>query len=486
MNNTSRLSFVWGGDSVPAGAARVAFAFGDRILAAGPDADRAAAWRAKADWPGTPASATWLPGGAPLLLVGLGPDTEFSPTRFYRACAAAGRSLAAAKWLDAAALDTAALDPLPLDAAARVSLAVAGLAFGAYSFSAKSKPSTDASLAVTLCGVPAAEPAFRDAVAQAAILADVRDLANQPANTRTTRETAEAFATLADAHGLSTRIWGPEELAAAGCNALLSVGKGSHEGACLLRAEWNGTGDPAAAPLALVGKAIIFDAGGICLKPSKNMEWMQYDKCGALAVLAAALLAAGRKSPHRVVAWIPMAKNLPGGGASVPGDIVTARNGKTVEILNTDAEGRLILADALALAAEEKPAAIVDAATLTGAVVIALGHEAAAVLGSSEPLVRELLDAGAATGERLWELPLWPDYAPALKGRFADLKNMGDGTAGTIAGASFLRAFVPDAVPWAHLDIAGTAWTESTSSSWAPIGATLFGARLLAEWIARR
>ena len=228
----------------------------------------------------------------------------------------------------------------------------------------------------------------------------------------------------------------------------------------------------------------MFDTGGISLKPPKNMDWMKYDKSGGMAALAAVLLAARLRLPRPVVAYIPTVENMPGGGAARPGDIVTARNGKTIELLNTDAEGRMILADALSFAAAEKPAAIVDIATLTGAVIIALGHEATAVMGNDDRLVLELMLSGEATGERLWQLPLWTEYDEMLKGRFADLKNIGDGSAGTIAGGAFLKQFVPGNIPWAHLDIAGTAWLEEDKPQGAS-GATLVPARLLADWCAR-
>ncbi len=234
----------------------------------------------------------------------------------------------------------------------------------------------------------------------------------------------------------------------------------------------------------VVGKAMMFDTGGISLKPGKNMEWMKFDKSGGLAALATVLLAARLKLPRPVVAYIAAAENMPGGNATRPGDIVAARNGKTIEILNTDAEGRLMLADALSFAAEEKPAAVVDIATLTGAVVIALGREATGMMANDDRLAAELTRSGEATGERLWPLPLWPEYDEMLKGAFADLKNIGDGTAGTIAGGAFLKQFAPAGVPWAHLDIAGTAWLETEQPHGAP-GATLVPARLLADWAAR-
>ena len=259
------------------------------------------------------------------------------------------------------------------------------------------------------------------------------------------------------------------------------MARGSRRPGCLIRVAH--AGRRGRKPLVVVGKAVTFDSGGISLKPGKNMEWMKYDKSGGLVALATVLLAARLKLPRPVVAYVPAVENMPGGNATRPGDVVTARNGKTIEILNTDAEGRLILADALSFAAEEKPAAIVDVATLTGAVIVALGHEATAVLGTDDRLTTELMLAGEAVGERLWPLPLWPEYDEMLQGQFADLKNVGDGSAGTIAGGAFLKQFAPAGVPWAHLDVAGTAWLETEQAHGAP-GATLACARLLAEWAA--
>jgi leucyl aminopeptidase len=231
----------------------------------------------------------------------------------------------------------------------------------------------------------------------------------------------------------------------------------------------------------LVCKTITFDSGGISIKPGKGMEWMKFDKSGGMAVLAAMLAAARLRLPVPVVGLLAVAENMPGGGATRPGDVIATRSGRTVEIVNTDAEGRLVLADALDYAAGLKPRAIVDLATLTGAAVTALGHVASPVMANHEPLLRALGEAGTRAGERLWPLPLFDDYAPMLRSPFADCRNIGDGTAGTIAGGMFLREFVPDAIPWAHIDITH-AWEENERGH-TPVGATLFGAALLVEWL---
>ena len=306
-----------------------------------------------------------------------------------------------------------------------------------------------------------------------------RDLANVPANELGPGELAAFAKSMAKREGLTCKVWGAKELASAGCGGILGVGAGSAREPKLIRLEWPGTGT-GLKPVALVGKGVMFDSGGICLKPAKGMEWMQYDKCGAMAVLAAVALCARRRVARPVVAWVPAADNMPGGRATKPGDIVTTASGLSVQVINTDAEGRMLLADALSMAGRESPAAMVDVATLTGAVVIALGHECTGGMGRGG-VVAELAACGEKAGERIWELPMWREFGEPFESPFADLKNMGDGTAGTIEAAKFLERFVPEGMPWGHLDIAGTAWWEA-EKAWSAPGATLAMARTLAEW----
>ncbi len=201
-----------------------------------------------------------------------------------------------------------------------------------------------------------------------------------------------------------------------------------------------------------------------------------------MAVLAATLIAARLKLPRPVIGILAAAENMPSSKATRPGDIIRSRSGKTIEILNTDAEGRLVLADALSVAADYQPEAIVDIATLTGACVVALGHALAAVMGNRQNLVHQLQKAGEACGDRLWPLPLLPEYADDIRSQFADMKNVGEGSAGTIIGGMFLKQFVPEVIPWAHIDIAGTAYEEK-ERPYSATGATLFGAKLFVEWI---
>ena len=486
----SRLRFAWGAGPAQA---RVALVQGGRLLAppAWPIGERRAlaAWLAAAKFEGAPATTAWPPGVAnPVLLVGIGTPREFHAARWRRAWAAAGRAVATADAVASAALARKEKTDFPMAPAELAELAAAGLAAGAYAFEDFKSKKRARGFEFRWLGATLATPAVRAAVRRSAIagetLAAVRDLANRPANELGPMELAAHAKRLARQAGLPCRVWDMAALKRERCGALLAVAQGSRRPGCLIRLAYAGRRGSRRKPLVVVGKAVTFDSGGISLKPPKHMDWMKFDKSGGMTALAAVLLAARLKLDRPVIAYVPAAENMPGGGAARPGDIVTARNGKTIEILNTDAEGRLILADALSFAAEEKPAAIVDVATLTGAVIIALGHEATAVLGNDDALVTELMLAGEAVGERLWPLPLWPEYDEMLKGQFGDLKNVGDGSAGTIAGAAFLKQFVPADVPWAHLDVAGTAWLEKDESYGVP-GATLAGARLLAAWAAR-
>ncbi len=309
----------------------------------------------------------------------------------------------------------------------------------------------------------------------------VADLANLPGNVATPEYVAKECRRLARAAGLSCRVYDAAALKRERCQAWLAVAAGSRREPRLIVLR-HGRAERKGKPIVLVGKTLTFDTGGISLKPSANMEWMRYDKCGGMAVLAALLAAARLKLSSPVIGLLAAAENMPDGGATRPGDIVRARSGKTIEIVNTDAEGRMVLADALSFAAVFNPSVIVDVATLTGAARIALGEFASALCTTDEALTSALVEAGRRSGDRVWPLPLWPEYGEMLKTPFADLKNAGDGSAGTIAGAAFLRAFIPDGLPWAHLDIAARAWLEKEKSHRFP-GATLAGARLLIEWL---
>ncbi|MDX1396006.1 MAG: leucyl aminopeptidase, partial [Gemmatimonadota bacterium] len=238
-------------------------------------------------------------------------------------------------------------------------------------------------------------------------------------------------------------------------------------------------------PFVVVGKGVTFDAGGISIKPAAGMEDMKYDMSGAAAVIGIMVAAAALGIPQRVIGLIPATENLPSGNAVKPGDVIRGLSGKSIEVINTDAEGRLILSDALTYAQRLSPRAIVDMATLTGACVIALGHHALALLTPSDELAEQLRTAGETADERVWRLPLWSEYRKQLDSDIADIKNTGGRPAGTVTAAWFLRDFVDDGVEWAHLDIAGTAWAEE-ARGWQPKGAVGVGVRLVHEWLRAR
>ena len=317
----------------------------------------------------------------------------------------------------------------------------------------------------------------------ASAICRARDLVSEPGNVMTPRAFADACARLCEA-GLEVEILDREALAALGMNALLGVAQGSAQPPFVVVMQWKGGG--AEAPLALVGKGICFDTGGISIKPAQGMEEMKSDMGGAAAVCGAMAALAGRRAKANVVGVVGLAENMPSGTAQRPGDVVRSMAGKTIEVVNTDAEGRLVLADVLHYTCERfKPKAMIDLATLTGAVIVALGHEQAGLFSNDEGLAADLLAAAEATGELLWRLPLGKAYEKHIKSEIADLKNVGRGReAGSTAGAVFLQQFVGD-TPWAHLDIAAMAWT-SRDLPLAGKGATGFGVRLLDRLVADR
>lgn len=286
-----------------------------------------------------------------------------------------------------------------------------------------------------------------------------RDLANRPGNVCTPTHLAETALALAANHdSLEVRVIEEAEMETLGMGALLSVARGSRQPAKLITLQYRGDAS-AAKPVVLVGKGVTFDSGGISIKPGAGMDEMKYDMCGAASVLGTFAALAAEGVPCHAVGIIPATENLPDGNASKPGDIVTSMSGQTIEILNTDAEGRLILCDALTYAARFEPAAVIDIATLTGACVIALGEHASALMANDDRLADELLAAGERTGDRAWRMPLWEDYQQQLDSPFADMANVGGRAAGSITAACFLSRFTKQ-YRWAHLDIAGTAWTS--------------------------
>ncbi len=286
-----------------------------------------------------------------------------------------------------------------------------------------------------------------------------RRLAMMPGNLCTPDYLAETAQDIASRHKLRVTVLGRGEMERESMGSFLCVAQGTPEDPKLIALEYR-RGPANAAPVVLVGKGLCFDTGGISIKPAQSMELMKFDMCGAAGVLGAVEAIARLDLPVNVVGLIGATTNMPSGTAIKPGDVVRASNGKYIEIINTDAEGRLVLADVLGYARRFNPAAVIDAATLTGACVIALGHTATGVMGSDEELIQEVLAAGRRAGEPGWQLPLWDDYRELIKSDVADVKNSGGRPAGTITAALFLKEFA-DGYPWVHLDIAGTAYSES-------------------------
>ncbi|MFL5512071.1 MAG: leucyl aminopeptidase [Gemmatimonadales bacterium] len=302
-----------------------------------------------------------------------------------------------------------------------------------------------------------------------------------PGNICTPTYLANVARELAQRHGFEITVLDKAAIIREKMGALMSVAQGSAEEPRFIALEYKGAQGP---PVVLIGKGVTFDTGGISIKPAQNMEDMKYDMSGAAAVLGTFEALGLLKPKVHVVGLIPSTENMPSGTAVKPGDVVTSHLGKTIEIINTDAEGRLILCDALSYARRYQPAAVIDIATLTGAIVVALGHTAAGVMGSDEGLIEEVRAAGEKAGERVWPLPLWEDYRELMKSDIADVKNSGGRPAGSISAGWFLREFV-DGFPWAHLDIAGTAYTDREEPTRVK-GPTGMGVRLFTEFVLGR
>ncbi len=307
-----------------------------------------------------------------------------------------------------------------------------------------------------------------------------RDLINEMSTVKTPTYLGNVAKTLARENGLTCEVWQGEKLRREKMNGILAVSAGSREPGAFIRLVYKPRGKPRS-KVAIIGKGITFDSGGLSIKPAKSMEWMKQDMSGAAAVLAVLRAVATLEPAVEVRGYIAAAENLTGGGAQKPGDIITYRNGTTAEVLNTDAEGRLVLGDALCVASEDKPDCLIDLATLTGACIVALGTRVAGILGNDQPLVDALIERGREVGEVLWQLPLVEDYVEDIRSTTADIQNIGSGSAGTITAALFLRHFIGEN-RWAHLDIAGPAFAEKPFP-YAAKGGTGFGIRTLLAYI---
>jgi leucyl aminopeptidase len=422
-----------------------------------------------------------------LVLVGLGPPAELDLQAVRVAAAAAvrrARDLGAATV--ASVVHGAGRGGLPLGAAAQAVAEAAAL--GHYRFDAyrSARPRGEVRRFEVVAAPDAPLAEVRDAVARGAEWARgtclARDLANTPGQDLVPDGLAERALEIGKAAGASVQVLGVAEMEKLGMGALLAVGRGSVNPPRFVVLDSAPQG--ARSTVVLVGKGVTFDTGGISIKPRENMHKMKYDMSGAAAVLGVFSALRTVAPPGRVVGLLAVAENMPGGRAMKPGDVLRTLDGTTVEVTNTDAEGRLVLADALAYARRFEPSAVVDLATLTGAVSIALGFLAAGLFASASALAAELRAAGEATGERVWELPLWKDYEQELRSDVADLVNSGAREGGAILGATFLKRFAAG-MRWAHLDIASTAWAPADRPH-QPRGATGFGVRLLLEWLRRR
>jgi len=328
---------------------------------------------------------------------------------------------------------------------------------------------------------------IESAVKKARIIAGAvyfaRDLISAPANEMTPSIMAQKAREIAARKNVSCKVLDKKKMKEIGMNALLGVASGSCEEPKFIILEYAG-GKKNAAPIVVVGKGLTFDSGGISIKPADKMDEMKTDMSGGAAVMGAIMAAADLQLPLNITGLIPATENMPGGSALKPGDILKSYSGKTIEVLNTDAEGRLILADALAYASVYKPEAVIDLATLTGACIVALGDDVIGMLGTDDKLKKEIDKAAQNTGELVWELPLWESYHELIKSDIADYKNSGGRAAGTITAAAFLSKFAGD-YPWVHLDIAGPAWTGK-DKAYVPKGASGVGVRLLVEFLRNR
>jgi leucyl aminopeptidase len=396
-------------------------------------------------------------GVARLLLVGMGPASD-RVSALRRAAAIAGRQ-ANRLGVGKLAIFAGALD------AAEVEAVGLGVIAGAWDFKEmKTAPPADEQRApleqatILVADASAAQTGVNAARAIGEGHSLARRLGMLPGNVCTPDYLADTARDIAQRFGMKVTVLGRKEMAAEKMGSFLSVAQGTSQDPKLIALEYRKGGE-GAKTVALVGKGLCFDSGGISIKPAQGMEWMKFDMCGAAGVLGAMEAIARLELRVNVVGLIGSTTNMPSGESVKPGDVVQASNGKFIEIINTDAEGRLVLADVLAYAKRFAPDAVIDAATLTGACVIALGHTATGVMGNDEALVQEVLDAGKRSGEPGWPLPLWDDYKELIKSDIADMKNSGGRPAGAITAALLLKEFVD--YSWVHLDVAGTAYTES-------------------------
>jgi leucyl aminopeptidase len=403
-----------------------------------------------------------------IVAVGLGDERILDFDKVRRTAGAALRSLAGTK-----SVAIVVTDP----DAARIEAVTQGALLGNYAFhsfrgaSAASQPEPVQKIVIT------GDPKDKDqaaALTRAEVIAEAvnfaRDLVNTPPSALPPEEIAQQAIDAVRKLPVGVEVWDEDALARDEFGGILAVGQGSANPPRLIRLEYSPKG--AKRTLAIVGKGVTFDSGGLSLKPPKAMETMKCDMSGAAAVIAAVAAIARLKLKVNVIGWIPTVENMPGGRAQRPGDVITIFGGRTVEVLNTDAEGRLILADALVAASDEEPALIIDAATLTGAQTVALGDRTSGIMANDDDLRAAIYDTATRAGETMWHMPIPEESRGTLDSAIADIKNIGDGKGGMLSAAAFLREFVPDNQPWAHLDIAGPAFNEGGPYGYTPKGGT--------------
>lgn len=413
-----------------------------------------------------------------VLVVGLPGDGDPTANQLRAAAGVAARALLAEQ--DPQRHPATVAFALPLPDAAALQQAALGALLGAYHYDhASTAARQDTTALVFSGGLPSKEAAAQ--LARAQVIAQAvnvtRDLVNTPPNLLYPEEFAARVIGQVKGTKVKAEVWDTERLAKEGCGGILAVGQGSQRGPRLVKLSYKPR--KATRKIALVGKGITFDSGGLSLKPAKSMETMKSDMAGAAAVFQAVLAAAELQGQVEVTGWLCLAENMPSGTAQRPSDVITMQNGTTVEVLNTDAEGRLVLGDGLALAAAEEPELIVDVATLTGAQMVALGNRVSAVMGT-EDARSELVATAEQAGEDMWPMPLPEELRASLKSKVADLANIGERMGGMLVAGLFLREFVGE-VPWAHLDIAGPSFNEGAAFAEVPAGGTGVAVRTLIQ-----
>ena len=420
-------------------------------------------------------------GDRPVAVVGLGPADEMTTAVIRRAAGSLARSAKRLRRISVSVLDAV---PEDIDRLEALGAMAEGMILGSYSygeFKSEHKPNKLETVVVIGPGGRAVAAALEQGRRVAEAVCFARDLVNEPGGSLTPARFAEIAEEMAEREGLEVSVLDLDGVREAELGGLLGVNRGSEQPPRFVEVCY--APDPEAecrGSVALVGKGLTFDAGGLSIKTTAGMMTMKCDMSGGAAVLGAMAAISAVAPPVKVTGYVPMTDNMLGGDATRPGDVLTMANGKTVEVLNTDAEGRLVLADALSLACRAEPDAVVDLATLTGACMVALGPKVAGLMGNDDAWVDQLADAAERTGERVWRLPLPGDYKSQLDSSVADMKNIGGPHGGALTAGLFLSNFVDDGIPWAHLDIAGPAFTDSEDGETAK-GGTGFGVRMLLD-----